>query len=631
VSEAPPPSPRLTRPEALLIAVCAVLPFLNGLPADFTYDDKLIIRDNERIAEPSRVGEIFTTQYFGGSLASAQNYRPAVLLTYAVQRWVHGNRPTLFRAVNVAFHAGATVALAAVLLAIGFPRAPSLAVAILFAVVPIHVEAVTSLVGRAETLSALLVLLGALLWLRATAGGRFHAGPYVATLLLFSVAVFVKESAVVLPGLVLLAELFRGGKWRGVSETYRDASPRARGAFLGFLLPLGLLFVARWIVLKGFLISREAGIWDLENPLVSFPAPLRIANALNLAVRYVGKTLVPVGLSADHSAQALPLASGFAEPRAWFGALVLALAIAAAWRVRAGRPLALFGLLLFLGGLFPASNVPFVVGTIYAERLMYLPAAGVLAVVVALATPAWREVPRPSPWPWRPAVLAAAVLVWGGVAAARNLAWRDDRTLFADMVEKFPRSAKAHYNVAYDAGRRGETELQKRHLESAVALFPRYYDAWATLGRIAWTERRWDDAVLAYKRSVEIFPSYENGCWGLARTLEEAGRREEARAAWDEAARSVPGSYPIAWHRAAFLEASGLLDASEAEWRRAIPLGGGAESAHLALARLLARRGGDGDATEAWKEARRALVANPACSEARSFLAGLRAAGVERS
>jgi len=73
------------------------------------------------------------------------------------------------------------------------------------------------------------------------------------------------------------------------------------------------------------------------------------------------------------------------------------------------------------------------------------------------------------------------------------------------------------------------------------------------------------------------------------------------------------------------------VDASEAEWRRAIPLGGGAESAHLALARLLARRGGDGDATEAWKEARRALVANPACSEARSFLAGLRAAGVERS
>ena len=615
---------RLSRLEALLIALCAVLPFLNGLPADFTYDDKLIIRDNERIAEPSRVGEIFTTQYFGGSLASAQNYRPAVLLTYAVQRWTHGNRPALFRAVNVALHAGATVALAALLLAIGFPRAPSLAVAALFAVVPIHVEAVTSLVGRAESLSVLLVLTGACLWLRATDGGGLRAGPYAATLLLFLVAVFVKESAVVLPGLVLLAELFRGGRWRGVSETFQGASPRARAAFLGFLLPLVVLFGARWLVLKGFLISREAGIWDLENPLVSLPAPLRIANALTLAIRYVGKTLLPVGLSADHSAQALTLAASFAEPRAWAGALLLALAVAGAWLVRAGRPLALFGVLLFLGSLFPASNVPFAVGTIYAERLVYLPAAGVLAAVVAFATPAWREVPRPSPWPWRPVLLATVVLAWGVAAAVRNLVWRDDRTLFADMVEKFPRSAKAHYNVAYEAGRRGETELQRRHLETAVALFPRYYDAWASLGRIAWTQKRWDDAVRAYRRSVEIFPSYENGCWGLARTLEEAGRREEALAAWDQAARSVPGSYPVAWHRAAFLETSGLLDVAEAEWRRAIPLGGGAASAHLALARLLARRGRDGDATEAWKEARRALVADPAYVEARAFLAGRR-------
>ena len=619
---------RLSRPEALLIALCAALPFLNGLPADFTYDDKLIIRDNERIAEPSRVGEIFTTQYFGGSLTSAQNYRPAVLLTYAVERWAHGNRPSLFRAVNVALHAGAAVALAALLVATGFPRAPSRAVAVLFAVVPIHVEAVTSLVGRAETLSALLVLLAALLWLRATEGGNLRAGLYAATLVLFLVAVFVKESAVVLPGLVLLVELFRGGRWRGAAETARGASGRARAAFLGFLLPLGVLFAARWLVLKGFLISREAGIWDLENPLVSLPAPLRIANALTLAVHYAAKTLIPVGLAADHSAQALTPASSFADPRAWIGALVLALALAAAGRVRAGRPLALFGVLFFFGSLFPASNIPFVVGTIYAERLMYLPAAGVLAVVVGFAAPARREVPRPSPWPWRPALLSVAVLVWGAVAAERNLVWRDDQTLFADMVEKFPRSAKAHYNVAYDAGRRGETELQKRHLETAVTLFPRYYDAWASLGRIAWTEKRWDVAVRAYRRSVEIFPSYENGCWGLARTLEEAGRPEEALAAWDQAARSVPGSYPVAWHRAAFLEASGLLDVAEAEWRRAIPLGGGAASAHLSLAQLLAHRGRDGDATEAWKEARRALVSNPAYSEARTFLAGQRAARV---
>jgi tetratricopeptide (TPR) repeat protein len=621
VSDGPSASRGVSRLEALLLALVAALPFLNGLPADFTYDDKLIIRDNERISEPARIGEIFTTQYFGGSLSSAQNYRPAVLLTYAVERWLHGNRPPLFRAVNVALHAAATVALAAWLLAVGFPRGPSLAAAALFAVVPIHVEAVTSLVGRAETLSALLVLAAARLWIRATEVGRLRAAPYVSSLLFFLVAVFVKESAVVLPGLIVLGELFRGGRWRGPLTAWRETAPGARGALLGYLGPLGVLFAARWIVLKGFLISREAGIWELENPLVAFRVPLRIANALTLAVRYVVQTLVPVGFSADHSGKALTLATTFAQPRAWAGALLLALAVAAAWRVRAGRPLALFGVLLFLGSLFPASNVPFAIGTIYAERLMYLPAAGVLAAVAGFLAPPHLEVPRPVRWPWRPVLLAVTLLVWGATATARNLVWRDDRALFTDMVEKVPRSAKAHYNLAYDAGRRGETEIQKRQLEIAVELFPSYYDAWASLGRIAWTERRWDEAVRDYRRSVEIFPGYENGRWGLAKTLEAAGRRDEARTAWDEAATAVPGSYAIAWHRASFLEEEGRLDEAAAEWRRAIALGGGAAAAHLALARLLARRGEPGDRTGAWKEARRALVADPAFSDARRFLA----------
>ena len=89
-SAAPTPASAGPRPSGL--ALLALLPFLNALPYDFTYDDKLIIRDDERIATPAHVGEIFTTQYFGGELTSAQNYRPVLLLTYAVQEWIHGNR-----------------------------------------------------------------------------------------------------------------------------------------------------------------------------------------------------------------------------------------------------------------------------------------------------------------------------------------------------------------------------------------------------------------------------------------------------------------------------------------------------------------------------------------------------------
>jgi tetratricopeptide (TPR) repeat protein len=604
------------------LLLLSILPYLNGLPNDFTYDDKLIIRDNERIASPSVVGRIFTTQYFGGSLASGQNYRPVVLLTYAVQRWIHGNRPSLFRAVNIGLHAAASVALFAWLLALGFPRGPSLAVGALFSVTTIHVEAVTGLVGRAEVLAALLVLLAAVSWLAATEAPELDIRRYAACLALFQAAVFVKENAVVVPGVIALGELFRGGRARSVRELVAEMAPARRLAFLGLFVPVGVLFVVRRLVLKGFLISREAGIFDLENPLVALSPALRIANAATLVFRYAAKTLVPAGLSADHSAYALPLAARLFEPRAFLGLAGILLGIALAVVLWSKRPLASFGLAFFFGTLLPTANLLFPIGTIYAERLMYLPAAGLFAFVVGLLTPAPRTVPRPSALPWREGLITAAVVVYAVATVLRNRAWKDDVTLYADMVKKVPNSAKAHYDVAYDAQRRNDVPLAKEHLERAVAIFPHYYDAWASLGKMAWDDEKWDEAIALYRKSVEVFPKYENGRWSLAKVLDEAGRTAEAGEAFDEGAREIPDSYPIAYHRATFLGAQGRFDEAEAEWRRALKLGEGAGLAHAGLAETLAARGREGDEAEAWNEARLALVADPNCVEARLFLAG---------
>jgi tetratricopeptide (TPR) repeat protein len=633
VSAAAPP--RLSRAAAFGLAALAVLPFLNGLPDDFTYDDKLIISGNARIAAPSKVGEVFTTQYFGGSLSSAQNYRPVLLLTYAVQRWAHGNRAWAFRAVNIALHAAATVFFAAWLVELGFAARAALAAGALFAVFTIHVEAVTSLVGRAELLSALVVFAVARLWLRATAGGRLGREPYAAALVLFLLGVFVKENAIVAPGVILLGELFRGGRGRSVGEAWKDRPRFARWALAGFLGPIAVLFAVRVIVIHGFLVSREAGIFDLENPLVAMSPALRIVNALALALRTAVKTFVPVGLAADHSAYALRLAAGFREWRAWIGPAFAAALLAGAVAFWRRRPLASLGIALFAGSLFPVSNVPFVIGTVWAERLAYLPSAGLAALAVGVLGERARAVPRPSRLPWREALLAAAIVLYGVAAAFRNLAWKDDRTLYADMVAKNPDSAKAHYNVAWEAQLRGDRATTIRHLARAVEIFPRYYDAWALLGKQRWDEKKWDEAIGCYRRSVQIFPAYENGHWGLAKVLEAAGRREEAGKEFDEGARLLPDSYPIAYHRAAFLEAEGKLEEAEDAWDDAVENGDGAPLARLAHARVLVKLGRE---SEAWDEARWALVADPANLEARRFLAeryeaaGLTlAAGAERA
>lgn len=600
------------------LALLALLPFLNGLPYDFTYDDKLIIRDNERLESPAKVGEIFTTQYFGGSLTSAQNYRPILLLTYAVQRWIHGNRAPLFRAVNLAIHAAVTVCFAAWLFALGFAAGPASAAAALFAVATVHVEAVTSLVGRAELLAALLVFAVALLWLRATREGRLARRPYAAALAVFLVAVFVKENAVVAPGVILLGELFRGGRGWSPREAWRGLPSSARAGLAGFAVPLAVLFAVRYAVIKGFLISKEAGIFELENPLVALSFPLRAANALDLALRYPGKTFLPIHLSADHSAHALPVVHSLREPAVWVGPAGALLAAALALALWKRRPLAAFGLCFFAGAFFPVSNVPFAIGTIFAERLAYLPSAGLFCLAAGLLAAPVREVPRPAR-PWRELLLVAIVIAYGAATIVRNRVWKDDATLYADMVAKVPRSAKAHYNVAWDAQREGGRRAEAvANLREAVAIFPGYYDAWALLGKQLWDAKKWDEAVACYRKSVEIFPSYENGNWGLAKTLEESGSTEEARKAFEVSTDRLPDSYPLAYHRAAFLEEHGSLEDAEDAWDDAVENGDGAVAARLGHARVLRKLGREEDA---WDEARFALVRDSTNGEARRFLA----------
>ncbi len=383
---------------------------------------------------------------------------------------------------------------------------------------PIHVEAVTGIVGRAELLVASLVFLAALLFRRATDGPRLGAWPYAGALVAFLLAVFTKENAVVLPGVVVLGELLR----RDVDEPLGSRLRRKGLAFAGLLVPILALAAVRLFAMGG-LVSKKEAFFDLDNPLAPLPHLLRAANGLWLLLRYVAKTFVPLGLVADHSAHALDLVTSLSDPRAGAGlAAVLGLAAAGLAALRR-HPLVSLGIAFFLGTILPTSNVFFPIGTIYGDRLAYLPSAGLLAAAAGLVA----ALPVLSSG-FRAAVLCVLLATYAGATVARNEVFRDDERLFDEMVEKVPRSARAWYNVASVAGARGEMVAARASLEKAVALFPRYYDAWAFLALVARKEGRWDDARVFYRRALTLKPDYEIGWQGLARAEEESGRLAEA-------------------------------------------------------------------------------------------------------
>src|SRR6476646_8186351 len=120
---------------AVLVAAC-VLTYANGINGGFTYDDKAIVRDNPRIRAPASLAKIFTTSYFGTPRGTGSVYRPVLLVSYAVQWWIHGKQAIGFHAVNILLHAAVTLLLAALFLRAGIGPPAAFAAALVFAVHP---------------------------------------------------------------------------------------------------------------------------------------------------------------------------------------------------------------------------------------------------------------------------------------------------------------------------------------------------------------------------------------------------------------------------------------------------------------------------------------------------------------
>ena len=637
---------------ALLIAACAVT-YANGTFGAFTYDDKAIVRDNPHIRSPKKVGQIFTTSYFGGPRGTGSAYRPLLLLSYAAQWWIHGQDVVAFHVVNVLFHAFATLLLASLLLRLDLPPPSIAASSLLFAVHPIHVEAVTSLVGRGETQAAVFVLLYlhlALTLARAKGEGRkatSHLPALALAALCYAAALLTKESSAVTPALafLLLAYLAEGTLFQRFSATLGRVWPL-------WLLSAGVLagaFRLRSWVLGGPLRARGSGVFEVENALAALSSITRAVNACTILFRYLGRCVFPLHLTGDESAWSIrpvpplsPLALGATG-------LLIALVLASLARLPQRSPLAL-GFLFFAIALLPTANLLFPTGTIFAERLAYLPSAGICVILGCLLSrvvPASREEPAPvqelplPPGEGRgegetsvsvpvPASRGAAVptqerllplflvvLLFSGRTILRNAVWWTDEGLFANLIATSPDSAKAHYDVAYVAVANRRYSQALAEYSRAVSIYPRYWDAWAGRGRTLKEMGNLRDAERSYEKAIAANPDYENGYFGLGDVREAESNDAGAEEAYRRGLERVPNSLPLAY-RLAQLESRTKRPTAEAQWQRALRLGAHSAVVRADHAAWLMR---EGRSDEAAREAREAWRRDPANLTALRLLA----------
>jgi len=429
-------------------ALCAltIAAYANSFRAGFAFDSRQLILQDPRVhaATADAVGQIVTHTYWW-PYGESGLYRPLTTLSYLFNYAILGgaDRPASYHALNLLLHAANVLLVWLLVARVTRKDDAAFAAAAIWAVLPLSVEAVTNIVGRADLLAAFGVLAGLLVY-RASA-----IGLAAATL----VAVFSKESGIAIAPIVVCHEL---AFWD------RRTSRRTLAvAIVAMAVPLIVLWAARSSVFGSAPAPEFAFV---DNPIAGATWIVGRLTALKTAGLYLWKLAWPRTLSADYSFDALPLATGSARDwLAWLTfAAFAAVVIAAARRDRATAFLGAFAGFAFL----PASNLLFATGTIFGERLLYLPSVG----LVALAAVALARLPRAA----FAAVATAIVIAFAARTWARNPDWTSDVTLWRSAAAAEPSSAKAHHALAealYDSdSTHANLDLVIAEQERAVAI-----------------------------------------------------------------------------------------------------------------------------------------------------------------
>jgi Flp pilus assembly protein TadD len=424
------------------VALCALtlLAYSNCFQSGFVLDNRgLLLDPRVREATTENLSLIFHHTYWWPT-GEAGLYRPLTTLSYLLNYAIlgDGDRPSGYHAVNLILHLGNVLFVYALALRLIRKFWPSVFIAAIWAVHPALTESVTNIVGRADLIAGLAVFSGFLMYLRSTEAKTTRvrlfwlAGLTGAT----AVGVFSKESAIAILPLIVLYELIwwkERGAWRALAFGFTAA-----------LVPVSVMLYQRAAVLAA---SPPAEFPFADNPIVGAGWLTARLTAVKVMADYLWLTVWPAKLSCDYSYNQISLFRG-ATPEwfACFAVLVVAGLVILLYRWnRTCCFLACFGFLNFV----PASNLIFPIGTIMADRLLYIPSFGLVAcgVVAIYSGLSERRVGATGPM----VLAAAACIVAAGFAIRtwlRNTDWQTELKLAGADVRVSPNSFKLHRLLA---------------------------------------------------------------------------------------------------------------------------------------------------------------------------------------
>jgi Flp pilus assembly protein TadD len=526
--------------------------------------------------------------------ADTGNWLPLTWLSLMLDVQFFGSGASAPHIINVLLHAANAMLVFALLRQLTSALWCSAAVAMLFALHPMHVESVAWVAERKDVLSSFFGLLALLFYARYAAVKKAQppqssVTSFVLALLFFVCALMSKSMVVTLPFVMLLLDFWPLQRFN--SSSFKSLLIEKIPFFLAIVLDSAVTFIAQQ---KG----------NAVTPLAWFPPGLRIANAFVSYARYLGKIFLPVNLATPYS----PL-HYWPAPVVIASFLLFVTLCIAAVALRKKFPYAFTGWFWFVGMLVPVIGLVQVGAQSMADRYIYLPIVGVLVLVVWAVA----EVCAISQMPRGAMIFCAVFLCLACALRARNQVsnWRDDGTLFSHALAVTENNNVATHNLGYWYQKNGQTNKAMDYYFDADQLGSRdpgkLYNAANQFAKLG----HWDEAIKIYRRALQLSPNQPDVLNNLGFALAQNKQLPEAAACFEIVLKLQPGSADAHNNLASILFSEGNLPDAANQFSNALQLAPDNFSICANLAGTYDRLGQTNLAVKYYQQAQRLQPENP--------------------
>ena len=405
-------------------------------------------------------------------------YRPIYSGSLALGNLIHGLAFPFLHLENILLYCLVTLAVFKLLSSL-FKVETAWLAALIFACMPIHTEVVSAISFRTELLSCLFVLL----CLIQCEKGKWKTGNLFLLLALFS-----KESSLVAIPLISMIVYFKGSDLK---------TSFVKGLYL--IGPALLYLLTRHLVF-GDIKGPEGGVPFIDNPLISLGLAERVFSATALLGKYMFLSFIPLELSSDYTHA--KLANYYQGPVNFeiiaFFLLAISFLIIGLMRVRTWVG---FSAGWFFVSFAITGNVLIAIGTIFGERLAFLPSIG-LCLFLA------QSINLLSSKKFKATLTTILIIFYSFTFFIETAKWENNKTLLAVEEHRSSQSARLKQGLGFIYGKAGDNEAAREKFLEAIKIYPEYPRAHYGLGKVETTVGNLEKAEEHFQRALEIQPTF---------------------------------------------------------------------------------------------------------------------------